>query len=91
MPRLIQTTHGYLRGAARLKVEGTSAGKKLARMINTLAAAETLPGPNDTVGILPPSATAWVCRVTGTSLWLWYQFSDEVLTLKALTNAPPPS
>ena len=88
--RLVQTTRGYLRSAARLGVEGTSAGRKLGRTINAVAAASTLPGSGDGVGIMPPSVTAWVRRVPGAALWLWYTFTDETLTLRALTDTPPP-
>ena len=90
MSRLVRLTPGYARSAQRLGVRpGTEIGLKVARVIRALAGARALPEPGDIEGLIPPSLPAFVRRVDGAALWLWYTASPDTLTLRALTGAPP--
>ena len=48
-----------------------------------------LPSSEDFEAPMPPVGKAWVRQVPGTALWLWYTFTDDTVTLRALTTAPP--
>jgi len=70
---------------------GSQAARSVNRTIRALAGAETLPGPDDGQGLAPATGDVarWayarlVPRAGG--LWLWYVFSDEAVTLLALTR-----
>jgi hypothetical protein len=43
----------------------------------------------DTLGLLPPTAEAFVRRVPGRNLWLWYQGTADELLVVTLTADPP--
>jgi len=45
-----------------------------------------LPGPSDFEATRKPFGRAWVRRVTGRNLWLWYRFDDNEVMLVALTT-----
>ncbi len=51
--------------------------------------ADVLPGHSDTQATLKPIGRAWVRRVGGRNLWLWYRFDDHEVMLLALTTEPP--
>jgi hypothetical protein len=59
------------------------------RTVQTLAAADELPGPSDFEAIEKPVGRAWVRRVGGRNIWLWYRFNDTELMLLMLTTEPP--
>jgi hypothetical protein len=59
------------------------------RTIGALAAATELPGASDYEASVNPVGKAWVRRVGGRNLWLWYRFTDEELTLVTVTIEPP--
>jgi hypothetical protein len=48
-----------------------------------------LPLDGDVDGLIPPSLPAYVHRVPGTALWLWYTATADTVTVRALTAAPP--
>lgn len=64
--------------------------KALSRAIAALARAGTLPSALDTHAVIPPTSEAYVRRVTGENLWIWYRFDDDLVTLVTLTRTPPP-
>lgn len=61
----------------------------VARTVRALAATEALPGPADFEAVRRPSGRAWVRRVGGRNLWLWYRFDANEIVLVALTTEPP--
>jgi hypothetical protein len=58
-------------------------------MIGALAEAEALPGPGDTLALLPPTGEAFVRRVPGRNLWIWYRAERDALYLAHLSSDPP--
>ncbi|MCC6523125.1 MAG: hypothetical protein IT373_10730 [Polyangiaceae bacterium] len=61
----------------------------MGRALAALMRAEHLPGPLDYEAMMPPVRTAWVRRLTGENLWLWYTFDAARLCAAALTSHPP--
>jgi hypothetical protein len=57
--------------------------------VNTLTSADDLPGPSDFEAIEKPVGRAWVRRVGGRNIWLWYRFNDAEVLLLTLTTDPP--
>jgi hypothetical protein len=68
---------------------GSPRADVVARTARALAAAEELPGPADYEAKAHPVGRAWVRRVGGRNLWLWYRFSDVEVTLVTVTTDPP--
>jgi hypothetical protein len=52
-------------------------------------AANPLPGVQDTASIIPPVAMAYVRRVAGANLWLWFTYDNAHVYLRAVTTPPP--
>ena len=88
MSRLVQITHAFARSRARL-THDEARRAKLGATIRALAAATTLPGPQDDAVMIPPVVSAHARRIAGENLWIWYTADDATLTLRALTDAPP--
>lgn len=82
-------TRGYAGAFARLKLAGTTTAKKIGRTCTSLMETNVLPSSEDFEAPMPPVGKAWVRQVPGTALWLWYTFTDDTVTLRALTTAPP--
>jgi hypothetical protein len=61
----------------------------IGRTIRALAASDDLPGASDYEARTHPIGLAWVRRVGGRNLWLWYRFSDDEVTLITVTVEPP--
>lgn len=70
-------------------VAGSPAAKQLARTQKVLAGAATLPGPIDFEASIPPTRWAWVRRVTGQNLWLYYTFDDDTVIALLVVKSPP--
>lgn len=64
-------------------------GVAVGRTIANLAKADELPGPTDYEATRKPLGKAWVRRVGGRNLWVWYRFNDEEVILAAVTTEPP--
>ena len=76
--------------AAAGATRGSPASAALAATISALAEAETLPGLLDTASALPPTgARAFVRRVGGRNLWVWYRLDGEGLVLLTVSSVPP--
>ena len=58
-------------------------------MIRELAGADALPGPGDTVALIPPTGSAFVRRVPGRNLWIWYRVEGDALLISDLSAEPP--
>ncbi len=85
-PRL---TARFTRARAALRVEaGSPDGRAVAGAIAALAASD-LPGFGDVSAAIPPTDVAFVRRVQGRNLWIWYRFTDAEIVLVTLTGAPP--
>ncbi len=90
MSRIPRLTRRYLRNGDRLGVvPGSARGRAVGQTIALLGEAATLPGPGDTRALIPPTGTAFVRRVPGRNLWLWYTLRDGEVAVVALTADPP--
>lgn len=90
MTRIPKLTPRYLRSAERLAVvRGSARGRAVGQTIAALATDGTLPGPGDTRALIPPTREAFVRRVPGRNLWLWYTITGDVVTIIGLTADPP--
>ena len=78
----------FARARQTLAPAGTQGARALARTIVALQAA-TLPGLADYEAAIPPTSRAWVRRIGGENLWLWYRASDAELVVVTLTKSPP--
>lgn len=54
-----------------------------------LAEAATLPGLLDTAALIPPTTQAYVRRVGGRNLWVWYRATDDELVAVTITRSAP--
>lgn len=79
----------YARTGGRLLSGGTVRASAVGRTIVALASVTDLPGPTDYEASVHPVGKAWVRRVGGRNLWLWYRFTDDELTLVTVTTEPP--
>lgn len=61
----------------------------VARTVRALTAVDGLPGPSDFEATQKPVGRAWVRRVGGRNLWLWYRFNADEVMLIAPTTEPP--
>ena len=57
--------------------------------VRALAVAEVLPSPLDAEAAIPPVARAWVRRVPGANVWLWYRVRADVVIVLFATRSPP--
>jgi hypothetical protein len=87
--RATRPTTAYARGLARL-VSTAGTRTKLAACVRELADDPELPGPGDLQTLMPPTRVVYVRQAPGLALWIWYGATLDVLTLYALTDAPPP-
>lgn len=89
MARRVRVSTWYARTAGPTLKHGTPRADSVGRTTRALAAAEALPGPTDYEAKGHPFGRAWVRRVGGRNLWLWYRFTDEELVLVTVTTDPP--
>lgn len=90
MTRIPKLTRRYLRNAERLAVvPGSARGRAVGLTIAALGTEATLPAPGDTRALVPPTGEAFVRRVPGRNLWLWYTVTNDVVTVVGLTADPP--
>jgi hypothetical protein len=68
---------------------GSERALSVARTINSLTAADQLPGASDFEATQKPVGRSWVRRIGGRNSWLWYRFNDAEVMLLALTTEPP--
>ena len=90
MSRPLRLTSPYRRNAIRLGiVAGSERGRAVGRALATLMTDERLPAPTDTRALRPPTGEAFVRRVHGRNLWVWYTLRGEEVFAVALTADPP--
>lgn len=87
--RRTRVTTWYARQFGRVIKTGSERSLAVARTVRTLTSAETLPGASDFEAVRKPVGRAWVRRVGGRNLWLWYRFDEHEVMLVALTTEPP--
>lgn len=89
MARRVRLTTWYTRTASSVLRRGTERVRAVGRTISALANADDLPGPADYQASQKPVGKAWVRRVSGRNIWLWYRFSPDEVIVAALTTEPP--
>src|SRR5262245_62062126 len=82
-------TTWYARQFGRLSGSGSERSLAIARTVNALTSRDDLPGPGDFEAIEKPVGRAWVRRVSGRNIWLWYRFTNTEVLLLTLTTDPP--
>jgi hypothetical protein len=87
--RRTRITFWYRRQVARVLTFRSERSLAVGRVVNALVSADELPGPGDFETEQKPIGRAWVRRVGGRNLWLWYRFTDEEVALLTLTTEPP--
>src|SRR5262245_41757747 len=87
--RRTRATTWYARQFGRVIKTGSERSLAVARTVQALTASEQLPGPSDFEATRKPLGRAWVRRVGGRNLWLWYRFDENEVMLIALTTEPP--
>jgi hypothetical protein len=85
--RLKPLVHRRLRALGVRRASRSSAA--IGATIASLAEAGKLPGVLDTASMVPTTTTAFVRRVAGHNLWLWYQATADEVTIITVTNTPP--
>src|SRR5688572_16798892 len=70
------------RGAPR-RGGGLGARSCVGLTIASLLRDETLPATGDTRALVPPTGEAFVRRVPGRNLWLWYTVAADVVTVES--------
>ena len=79
----------YARTAGPFLRHGTPRADAVGRTTRALAAADVLPGPMDYEAKAHPVGRAWVRRIGGRNVWLWYRFTDDEVVLVTVTTDPP--
>src|SRR5262245_20481627 len=87
--RRTRVTTWYARQFGRLITFGSERSLAVARTVNALTSADDLPGPSDFEALEKPIGRAWVRRVGGRNIWLWYRFNDVEVMLLTVTTEPP--
>ncbi len=89
MARRVRVSTWYARTAGPLVKRSSPRAEAVGRATRALAAADQLPGPGDYEAKGTPVGRAWVRRVGGRNLWLWYRFSEGEVILVTVTTDPP--
>jgi hypothetical protein len=90
VPRVAVLTPRYLSRAHALGLaSGSPRSRAVGAVVRALAEADDLPGPGDTRALVPPTGEAFVRRVSGRNLWVWYRPRGDELVLVTLTADPP--
>jgi hypothetical protein len=87
--RRTRVTTWYARQFGRLITPPSERSRAVARAVIALTAADELPGPSDFEAIEKPVGRAWVRRVSGRNIWLWYRFNEAEVMLLTVTTEPP--
>jgi hypothetical protein len=82
-------TTRYRASLTRLQiVPGSPHARQLAATIRALMVDE-LPGPQDVETPIPPTNSAWVRRVPGANLWVYFNFDDARVLVGSVVKVPP--
>jgi hypothetical protein len=88
MARIVRLSPLFRRRLDALRVRGQERAA-VGATIAALAEAEHLPGVLDTSAMIPPTHEAFVRRVSGRNLWLWYRVTPGEVVMVTLTRTPP--
>lgn len=89
MARRARITTWYARQFGHLIKFGSERSLAVGRTVGALTVAAELPGSTDFEAVEKPVGRAWVRRVGGRNIWLWYRFNDSEVMLLTLTTEPP--
>ena len=90
MARTARLTPRFLARRTALGITfGSPRSRAIGATIAALAHAELLPGALDYLAPIPPVQAAFVRRVTGENLWLWFRFDDVSVTIVNISSVPP--
>ena len=89
MARRVRVSTWYARTAAEVLRHSSPRATAVGRTTRALAAADELPGATDYEAKGHPVGRAWVRRVGGRNLWLWYRFNENEVILVTVTTDPP--
>jgi hypothetical protein len=70
-------------------VPGSPEAKRLAATIRAICAEAVLPSPGDQDVPIPPTAKAYVRRVPGMNLWLYFDVVAQGIVLLWVRRSPP--
>jgi hypothetical protein len=87
--RPVRVSAWYARAAANVLRHNSPRADAVGRAARALAAADALPGATDFEAKQHPVGRAWVRRVGGRNLWLWYRFTEDEVILVTVTTDPP--
>lgn len=79
----------YARSAPHILRNRSERAAAVGRTARALAVADELPGASDYEAKGKSIGRAWVRRVGGRNLWLWYRFNDAEVILVTVTTEPP--
>jgi hypothetical protein len=85
----VRVSTWYARTAGPQLKHGSPRAESLGRTVRALAAAEVLPGPSDYEAKGHAIGRAWVRRIGGRNMWLWYRFNSDEVVLVTVTTDPP--
>ncbi len=90
MARVVRLSPLFLGRLKGLGVRrGSPAAAAVGATIAALAESKRLPGLLDTSALVPPTTSAFVRRVAGRNLWLWYRVTATELAMVTVTSSPP--
>lgn len=92
--RIVVLTPRYLSRVRAIGIESrTARSRALGAVVRALSEEDDLPGVFDAVALMPPTAGAFVRRVPGFNLWVWYTLREsgdgQELVIATLTEEPP--
>ena len=90
MARLVRLTPLFLARRKALGIRSASPeSAAVGATIASLAEAAHLPGALDTLAAIPPTSRAFVRRVSGRNLWIYYRATAHELVCVTMTRSPP--
>ncbi len=90
MARVLRLKPSFLRRRGALRVvRGSAESEALSATLAALIEAEELPGALDALAAIPPTGRAYVRRVAGWNLWIWYTVPGLEVAAVRLPRIPP--
>lgn len=87
--RIPRLSPGFRRAMVRLNIaSSTTRRRAVAATVRALAADDLLPASQDTVVEFRPGR-AYVRRVPGHNLWVWYRFDSTTVSIVSVSDQPP--
>lgn len=96
LERVIEFGRGFRAAWERAGLVARSPqAKRVGATIRAIATAEKLPTEFDSVALIPPTRRAWVRRVRGENLWIYFlprvdaETGTETVMLISIVSSPP--